>query len=694
MSLQEEKKHSLKELVINDLPRAFECLKEILKDDGPNQNKLLVLERQYAYIQKRQLIGTLTNEEAQARINTITHSILEFIDALTKAEPESFQKAQIRKIKFRKGKTLYNVPGVMEQGIESLCFVRIAFTEDMLRENLQSDTKVKAKEIKVADTMQVELMDPSSRKNFEIRPLTSSEQALEDDSYTEWQFMVTPLQPGEHKLILSIAVIENIDGNVNRKYFTLTEHVNVLVSGSEFTLPSSTPKEIQDITILISTFASLPETDKAIFRPLLNRIFNENLQRGLATIILLCIAITGSIWAIGYYQQEKLWDWAEAQNSINAYEKYIEKHPKGRYLEDAIWKLALLRNTLDEYLNYIQTYPEGKFIEEANYQIALLRNQLAVFYEYLEQFPGGTSREKVLEKINLLYRQSPPNLELSVDNDTLQVLVSGTFSPYYLTVAQSDTTFYEQTIQRDSTLSYPLATFKTYPGNYYLSLQDSVDNVVIDTFTIFEDKKIELFEKQSAIRFLTDSVNIGQVFKGEVITIELPYENISNTAVELKNITLTNYSNGFKKEWYAENVRFDYDHYRDLEEFFSCNKTRDKGVKTFRWEDARRQACPDGWRIPTEVDWESVFRNYGEFDIHTTDTTRTAYNEIVRAGSSKLNLSTDIKYWTDKRIEGDLVSVISLNSDRTQIRVNSENKRNCNYCRCLKKESYRIIRIE
>lgn len=770
MTISEENKRKLKELVIKDLSRAFESLKEILKDNSSSLNQLLVLEGQYRYITKRHLHGTVTNEEARVRINAITHSILEFIDNLAKEQPKSIEKAQIRKIKFRKGKTLYNVPNVMKQGLESRCFVRVAFTETLLKEGLQSDATVKIQEIKVADTMQVELLDPSSRKNFEIRHLTSSEQTLEEDSYTEWQFMVTPLQVGEHELILKIALIENIDGKEKRKEITLIEQVNVLVSGSESILPSNEPKELQEIALLISSFVSLPEKDKALFRVLLDRVISQNPQKGLVTILLLCIGVTGSIWAVGYYQQEKLWNWADAQDSIGAYEKYTEEYPNGRHREDAIWKLALLHNTLDKYLAYIQSYPDGKFIEEANYRIALLQNNLVAFYQYLDQFPKGANREEVFEKINFLYRQSPPNLELSVGNDTLQVNISGAYSPYFFTVTQSDTTFSEQIIRGDSALLYPLASFRTHPGNFYFSLRDSVDNLVIDTLTVSEDKQIEFIEKQSAIRFLTDSVHIGQVFKGEVITVELPYENISNTAVDFKKITLTNPSRGFRVEWrknklspgqqgtitvrinteslkagqfsaqfsaqlgrsrywkslepfyisgwvkttitdlrdkntypitkingkiwYAENVRFDYDHYRDLEEFFSCNKTRDRGDKTFRWEDARRQACPDGWRIPTEMDWESVFRNYGEFDIHTTDTTRTAYNEIVRAGSSKLNISTDIKYWTDKRIEGDLVSVISLNSNRTQIRVSSENKKNCYYCRCLKVESNRTIRIE
>jgi hypothetical protein len=63
------------------------------------------------------------------------------------------------------------------------------------------------KKLRISSRVKLRLIDPSSKKNFVIIPLTTEEQIVNDRANTYWQWNVSPRKKGIHKLLLIVTVI-------------------------------------------------------------------------------------------------------------------------------------------------------------------------------------------------------------------------------------------------------------------------------------------------------------------------------------------------------------------------------------------------------------------------------------------------------------------------------------------------------
>lgn len=61
--------------------------------------------------------------------------------------------------------------------------------------------------IRISPIMSARLIDPKNGENFIIVSITPEEQLIESDDYTKWQWQVTPLNKGNHKLTLTVDII-------------------------------------------------------------------------------------------------------------------------------------------------------------------------------------------------------------------------------------------------------------------------------------------------------------------------------------------------------------------------------------------------------------------------------------------------------------------------------------------------------
>lgn len=128
-----------------------------------------------------------------------------------------------------RGLIAYSVPTQMEVGQEYSVKVRISKQNDKtvllvgdreipISDNLDS---VKVESITVSPIMSASLV--SSKKDFEITPLSTDIQNIEENGYTEWEWNVSPLQGGENKLKLNVKIRIKEDGNDYYKDITVFE---------------------------------------------------------------------------------------------------------------------------------------------------------------------------------------------------------------------------------------------------------------------------------------------------------------------------------------------------------------------------------------------------------------------------------------------------------------------------------------
>jgi hypothetical protein len=128
-----------------------------------------------------------------------------------------------------RGLIAYSVPDQMEVGQEYSVKVRISKQNDKtvllvgdreipISDNLDS---VKVESITVPPVMSASLL--SSKKDFEITPLSTDIQNIDDEGYTEWAWSVSPLQGGENNLKLNVKIRIKEDGNDYYKDITVFE---------------------------------------------------------------------------------------------------------------------------------------------------------------------------------------------------------------------------------------------------------------------------------------------------------------------------------------------------------------------------------------------------------------------------------------------------------------------------------------
>ncbi|EAZ79281.1 toll/interleukin-1 receptor domain-containing protein [Algoriphagus machipongonensis] len=116
------------------------------------------------------------------------------------------------------GKVLYHIPDMMQIEAWTRCIVRLAWDEILLKEglNLPKDSEV-IEEIRLGKVMQVNLEEGKGDGNFEIDPLSSTEQFIFEDDYTEWLFDVRAKKEGTFTLVLRVTLLQIIEGFGERK---------------------------------------------------------------------------------------------------------------------------------------------------------------------------------------------------------------------------------------------------------------------------------------------------------------------------------------------------------------------------------------------------------------------------------------------------------------------------------------------
>lgn len=261
----------LKSVLKDGMGGALNALQDILAPDSVLRNDLVILESRLLAANRNRLQGILSDEDLQLTYNKIRVSLISLIDSLSLEDIQkdaSIIPDEQQEEKPSQGQVLYQIPTRMELKKESKCVVRVAFLLETVVKNIELTSDTKLQQVRISDLMQVELLAENPNKVFDIRTISSKEQFVDKDHYTEWIFYVTPHREGSHDLLLKVAVIELIYGKERKREFVLEENIEVVTEKdsillSEDSLFSSIAETFQ-LSAKIIPFASIEEETGAL----------------------------------------------------------------------------------------------------------------------------------------------------------------------------------------------------------------------------------------------------------------------------------------------------------------------------------------------------------------------------------------------------------------------------------------------
>jgi tetratricopeptide (TPR) repeat protein len=159
----------------------------------------------------------------------------------------------------------------------------------------------------------------------------------------------------------------------------------------------------------------------------------------IVSVVVFVIAIAASIYAYRYFGEQKAYESAKLENTISAYQSYLDKFPSGRYVsevkklqegEDVVWEDLKRSNSVDGYKNYLSKFPTGKYAVEANdtltqRRIYAKKQTLDSIIKYAAYGKEYDNVEKYLLGIYPEYAQrTNKTLTLKLDNGKTAVFVN------------------------------------------------------------------------------------------------------------------------------------------------------------------------------------------------------------------------------------------------------------------------------
>lgn len=127
-----------------------------------------------------------------------------------------------------------------------------------------------------------------------------------------------------------------------------------------------------------------------------------------------------SIMLISCNSEKADFEKAEAENSIPAYEAFLEQYPRGEYMEVAAQRLEKLeyefargKNELPYYRQFKAKYPNSQYIDslknrlqEMEFFDALAKDDLQAYQTFIKEYPDSEYESSIREKIEYLSNSS------------------------------------------------------------------------------------------------------------------------------------------------------------------------------------------------------------------------------------------------------------------------------------------------
>jgi formylglycine-generating enzyme required for sulfatase activity len=390
-------KQELKQILPEEgMATAIKALKGQIPSDAPKYNAILQIEARLNDANLKRIKGVLSEDQLQLQYNQLRDDLLSLIDGL---KPEDFSKEAAKKSKT--GSILYQIPKKMEFQKRTKCIVRLAFEEAVIIQNIELTADTSLQSVRVSEAMEVALIDPDGGASFSIQSISSPEQFLEEDDYSEWLFYVTPLATGSHPIILKVSVIELISGKERKKEIVMEEVVTIVTQPVK---EEETVKPFQNAGYSFafsstSVLDHLPESPPPSARPSATSAAVRKYGMVLGAFTMLLVVS----WAFGLFQFI-YWQEVLRLDSVEDYEAFMVKFPDGKYFNLAKQhrdlKMAVDQKSDSLLVEFLVDYPGSELEEKAKSHFHQISN------ENLEEKVKKRKSEKEKELKNRLPKEN------------------------------------------------------------------------------------------------------------------------------------------------------------------------------------------------------------------------------------------------------------------------------------------------
>lgn len=409
-------KRELEDLLLDlqYLATALQRLRDLLPESSEKRVTVVTLLGRLNDANKKALRQVLDDHALQIEYNAIRSDLLDLIAGLEDADFQESAKQEPANpnASGKQGSVLYRIPHAMPLRKETECVVRIAINEDAIVEDITIDKQVVLKNLsRISDLMQVELTDPSRDPVFSIRSTSAAQQLITGDGYTQWFFYVEPLQEGVHSLEVKVCVLEMAFNQIARKEIVFRETIEIYTEGqtpadAEESLPATQmpaagfkkagdalafqgpptgnsggqgsksaevvdTKEVAPVPPYIDAPTELPpdivaerEEPPAPEINLPDEAPEERTSgRSMRAVAFALAFLVFGISATWAFTPAATRDWwvASIQDTPEAYDSYISRHPEATYAEKAYYFRAERSQRLADWRAYEHHYPEGQF---------------------------------------------------------------------------------------------------------------------------------------------------------------------------------------------------------------------------------------------------------------------------------------------------------------------------------------------
>lgn len=364
----EELKKSLKEKLVDGIGKVFESLVDIIPASSSKFNTLIHLKSQHKKYKQDWLQQIISQDDASLQLNQLNRSVLDFIDEL---EEDDLQEKVTGEAKDdRVGKVCFRIPPTMQIDERNDCSVWISFDEDTLLKEIKIEVDDQLQNIRVSDTMGVELIDDTDGEAFNIKTYDETVQPIESNLNTQWNFRVTPLKVGTFPLILKIVAVVEQRGKELKKSIVLEEEVNIVATSTAEVIEAKqlTGKAMMNgFMILPFLFPKGDGNSGAADVPVAGGDLAETVSSTGSTFSL--AKILGAIILLGgaffLFQQMNTDSKSEGTTTFNC-------------LDKEAWNDIKSSRDTSLVLEYLKNCPDGKHVVQANNLLDSWRNDLVI----------------------------------------------------------------------------------------------------------------------------------------------------------------------------------------------------------------------------------------------------------------------------------------------------------------------------
>jgi len=125
-----------------------------------------------------------------------------------------------------------------------------------------------------------------------------------------------------------------------------------------------------------------------LYRTWISQKKNRILQYSIIGVILLVVVVSITVTILNK-QEKNYWKNCYNSNTIESYNTYIQRYPRGKHVEEAMWEMSKKNDNIASYDDYIKKYSNGQYVEETLFRKALLLKSKEAVDLYLEAYPLG-----------------------------------------------------------------------------------------------------------------------------------------------------------------------------------------------------------------------------------------------------------------------------------------------------------------